>query len=56
MNTQTHINIPFGTTLTQITKLPKDSDRALRDPYANKPMIWPWIITLLLTLELDYYT
>ena len=42
----TAISIPFGTELTQMAVLPKGSDRALRDPYANKPVVWPWICLL----------
>ena len=55
VNAQARISIPFGTALTQMAELPKGSDRALRDPYANKPLVWPWIIALLLALGLGYY-
>lgn len=55
VNAQARISIPFGTELTQMAVLPKGSDRALRDPYANKPVVWPWIIALLLALGLGYY-
>lgn len=55
VNAQARISIPFGTALTQMAELPKGSDRALRDPYANKPVVWPWILALLLALGLGYY-
>ena len=55
VNAQARLSIPFGTALTQMAELPKGSDRALRDPYANKPLVWPWIIALLLALGLGYY-
>lgn len=55
VNAQARISIPFGTALTQMAALPKGSDRALRDPYANKPVLWPWVIALLLALGVGYY-
>lgn len=55
VNAQARLSIPFGTALTQMAELPKGSDRALRDPYANKAPVWPWILALLLALGLGYY-
>lgn len=55
VNAQARISIPFGTALTQMAELPKGSDRALRDPYANKSLVWPWILALLLALGVGYY-
>ncbi|GIZ11654.1 hypothetical protein [Pseudomonas sp. NCCP-436] len=55
VNSQARISIPFGTALTQMAALPSGSDRALHDPYADKPMIWPWVLALLLVLVLGYY-
>lgn len=55
VNAQARISIPFGTALTQVAELPKGSDRALSDPYADKPVVWPWILALLLALGLGYY-
>ncbi|MGG2395812.1 hypothetical protein ACJRW5_02540 [Pseudomonas sp. SH1-B] len=54
VNAKARISIPFGTALTQMAELPKGSDRALRDPYANKPSVWPWIL-LLVVLGAGYY-
>jgi len=46
INARTHINIPFGTALTKISKLPEGAERSLVDPYAEKPMRWPWLVLL----------
>jgi len=40
INARACINIPFGTSLTQLAKLPADAERSLTDPYAEKR--WPW--------------
>ena len=40
INARARINIPFGTSLTQLAKLPTDAERSLVDPYADKR--WPW--------------
>lgn len=40
VNARACINIPFGTALTQLAKLPADAERSLTDPYAEKR--WPW--------------
>ena len=40
INARARINIPFGTSLTQLAKLPTDAERSLVDPYAEKR--WPW--------------
>lgn len=55
VNTQARISIPFGTELTQVAELPSGSDRALRDPHADKPVVWPWVLALLVALGLGYY-
>ncbi len=36
VNTEAKINIPFGTALTRLAHLPKNAERALNDPYAEK--------------------
>lgn len=36
VNTKAKLNIEFGRALTSVAKLPKGSDRALKDPYAPK--------------------
>src|SRR5690606_36868159 len=44
VNTQALISIAFGTTLTQLANLPAGSDPALRDPYAARKPLWPWLL------------
>jgi hypothetical protein len=48
VNARAFINIPFGATLTQVAVLPPGSERALTDPYAERPKRWPWYAALLL--------
>jgi hypothetical protein len=36
VNARARINIPFGTSLTQMAQLPEGAQRALTDPYAEK--------------------
>ncbi len=36
INARAHINIPFGTSLTQLPQLPQNAERSLTDPYADK--------------------
>lgn len=36
INARARINIPFGTSLTQVAQLPANAERALSDPYAEK--------------------
>jgi hypothetical protein len=40
VNVRAHINIPFGTSLTQLAQLPEGAERALSDPYAEKERPW----------------
>jgi hypothetical protein len=40
VNTRARINIPFGTALTEIARLPEGSGRSLTDPYAEKRSPW----------------
>ncbi|MDP2109100.1 MAG: hypothetical protein Q8J67_08650 [Rhodocyclaceae bacterium] len=44
VNARARINIPFGTSLTQLAALPKGADSSLTDPYAEKPTPWKAII------------
>lgn len=50
VNTQARINIAFGTTLTQLARLPDGSARALRDPYARGPRLLPWLLVVLVVV------
>lgn len=36
INARARINIPFGTSLTQLAQLPPNAERSLKDPYAEK--------------------
>jgi hypothetical protein len=40
INARAKINIPFGTSLTQLAELPPNAERALTDPYAEKKKPW----------------
>jgi hypothetical protein len=42
INARARINIPFGTSLTQLAQLPANAERALTDPYAEKKK--PWVL------------
>ncbi len=44
VNARAKINIPFGTALTQLATLPSGAERALTDPYADKPGPWRGIV------------
>lgn len=44
VNTQARISIGFGTELTRIAVLPEGAERSLRDPYAPKAPLWPWLL------------
>jgi hypothetical protein len=47
VNARARINIPFGTSLTQLAALPAGAERALGDPYAEKRPPWKTIILVL---------
>ena len=53
INARACINIPFGTSLTQIAALPPNAERSLTDPYAEKkPPRWfyPVLVALVLAV------
>lgn len=50
VNARARINIPFGTALTHLAKLPEGAERALTDPYAEKRRVWPWLVAALALL------
>jgi len=50
INARVHVNIPFGTSLTSLPQLPDGAHRSLVDPYADKKMLWPYVIAILLAL------
>jgi hypothetical protein len=45
INARARINIPFGTSLTQVAQLPANAERTLTDPYAEKATPW-WLYGL----------
>jgi len=60
VNAKAKMNVPFGTSLTQIAVLPPGSQRDLVDPFAEKKKPWGLYITLLviagiLFLALGWY-
>jgi hypothetical protein len=50
VNARARINIPFGTSLTQLAALPANAERSLTDPYAEKPAPWKGIVIGLFVL------
>ena len=40
INARARINIPFGTSLTQLAQLPANAERSLTDPYAEEKKPW----------------
>ncbi|MCZ8253292.1 MAG: hypothetical protein O9318_12545 [Hylemonella sp.] len=46
INARAKINIPFGTSLTQMAQLPPNAERALTDPYAEKKKPWGLYLVL----------
>jgi len=61
INGRVKINIPFGTMLTSVAKLPANAERSLTDPYADKSgrrvKVWLWILVIVagLTVGVRYY-
>lgn len=54
INTKAKMNVPFGSALTHIAKLPANAERSLDDPYAEKPNPWKARLTLLAIVVLGY--
>jgi hypothetical protein len=46
VNTRLRVNIPFGTALTAVARLPPDAQRSLSDPYAEKRRPWGLYLAL----------
>ena len=46
INARAKINIPFGTSLTQLAHLPANAERALTDPYAERRQPWGLYLTI----------
>ncbi|MDX3772500.1 hypothetical protein QE250_00055 [Chromatiaceae bacterium AAb-1] len=47
VNGRVKINVPFGSKLTQVAKLPSGSRRSMRDPYQT-PSVWPKVFGIVL--------
>src|SRR5204863_8689094 len=54
VNARAKVNVPFGTSLTGIAKLPSGSLRDLTDKYAEKKSPWPKILVYALVLYIAY--
>jgi hypothetical protein len=54
VNARARINVPFGTALTGIAKLPPGAHRDLTDRFAEKRSPWPRLIILALVLYIIY--
>lgn len=52
VNARARINIPFGTSLTQLAQLPEGAERSLSDPYAEKEPPWGLYLVVALTVFL----
>lgn len=50
VNTRAKINVPFGAALTGLAHLPQGAKRSLRDPFAEKPSVWPYVIGIVLVV------
>lgn len=48
INARALINIPFGTSLTQMPHLPAGAHRSLLDPFAEKKSLWPLYVVIAL--------
>lgn len=46
INARARINIPFGTSLTKLARLPEGSRRSLADPYEEGGPKWPYIVLI----------
>jgi hypothetical protein len=50
VNARARINIPFGTSLTQLAVLPENSERTLVDPFAEKERPWKTYVVVVLAI------
>ncbi len=50
VNTRARINIPFGTSLTGLARLPEGAERSLADPFAEKGQPWGGYLFLLVII------
>jgi len=54
INARARINIPFGTSLTQLAQLPANAERSLVDPYAEPAARWPYGVALAVAVVVWY--
>jgi hypothetical protein len=54
VNAKAKVNIPFGTTLTSVAKLPPGSKRDNRDPYAEAGLPWKRVLLVAFLLFLGW--
>lgn len=50
INSRVMINIPFGTSLTKLARIPDGAVRALVDPYAEAKPVWPYYVALVMAI------
>jgi hypothetical protein len=55
INARARINIPFGTSLTQLAALPEGAERSLTDPYAEKKPPWGFYLAIVLVAVVAGY-
>lgn len=54
INTKAKMNVPFGSALTQVARLPANAERSLDDPYAEQQRPWKAYSALLVIVVLGY--
>jgi hypothetical protein len=54
INTKAKMNVPFGSALTNVAKLPANAECSLDDPYAEKQRLWKAYVVLLAIVALGY--
>lgn len=55
VNARAKINIPFGSALTHLAKLPSGAERSLTDPYAEKRKPWAWYLAIAILVALALF-
>lgn len=56
INGRVRVNIPFGTALTHIAKLPAGSTLTLQDPFEEKKSAWPMLLVIAAVVAIGGYT
>lgn len=55
INSRVMINIPFGTSLTKLAKIPDGAVRSLADPYAETNPVWPYYVALIVGIAVLWW-